>query len=176
MLSIGAFNALLKTLEEPPEHCIFILATTEPHKIPLTIISRCQRFDFKRITSQAIVGRMNKIVDAEQPQVEEGSLDIIASAADGGMRDALSLLDQAISFSGDILKVEDALLITGAVSQLYIGKLAQSLHDKNVSDALETLNELLQQGKDPAKLIEDMIFYFRDIFAVQNSPWLRGSA
>lgn len=92
MLSIGAFNALLKTLEEPPEHCIFILATTEPHKIPLTIISRCQRFDFKRITSQAIVGRMNKIVDAEQLQVEEGSLEIIASAADGGMRDALSLL------------------------------------------------------------------------------------
>ncbi|WEZ20085.1 DNA polymerase III subunit gamma/tau [Bacillus subtilis] len=174
MLSIGAFNALLKTLEEPPEHCIFILATTEPHKIPLTIISRCQRFDFKRITSQAIVGRMNKIVDAEQLQVEEGSLDIIASAADGGMRDALSLLDQAISFSGDILKVEDALLITGAVSQLYIGKLAKSLHDKNVSDALETLNELLQQGKDPAKLIEDMIFYFRDMLLYKTAPGLEG--
>ncbi|MEI1419741.1 DNA polymerase III subunit gamma/tau [Bacillus cabrialesii] len=174
MLSIGAFNALLKTLEEPPEHCIFILATTEPHKIPLTIISRCQRFDFKRITSQAIVGRMNKIVDAEQLQVEEGSLDIIASAADGGMRDALSLLDQAVSFSGDVLKVEDALLITGAVSQLYIGKLAQSLHDKNVSDALETLNELLQQGKDPAKLIEDMIFYFRDMLLYKTAPGLEG--
>lgn len=174
MLSIGAFNALLKTLEEPPEHCIFILATTEPHKIPLTIISRCQRFDFKRITSQAIVGRMNKIVEAEQLQVEEGSLDIIASAADGGMRDALSLLDQAVSFSGDVLKVEDALLITGAVSQLYIGKLAQSLHDKNVSDALETLNELLQQGKDPAKLIEDMIFYFRDMLLYKTAPGLEG--
>ncbi|MCS3380764.1 DNA polymerase III subunit gamma/tau, partial [Bacillus velezensis] len=96
MLSIGAFNALLKTLEEPPAHCIFILATTEPHKIPLTIISRCQRFDFKRITSKAIVGRMKTIVDAEQLKVEEGALDIIASAADGGMRDALSLLDQAV--------------------------------------------------------------------------------
>lgn len=117
---------------------------------------------------------MNKIVDAEQLQVEEGSLEIIASAADGGMRDALSLLDQAISFSGDILKVEDALLITGAVSQLYIGKLAKSLHDKNVSDALETLNELLQQGKDPAKLIEDMIFYFRDMLLYKTAPGLEG--
>ena len=122
MLSIGAFNALLKTLEEPPAHCIFILATTEPHKIPLTIISRCQRFDFKRITSKAIVGRMKTIVDAEQLKVEEGALDIIASAADGGMRDALSLLDQAVSFSGEELSVDDALLITGAVSQHYIGK------------------------------------------------------
>lgn len=130
MLSIGAFNALLKTLEEPPEHCIFILATTEPHKIPLTIISRCQRFDFKRITSQAIVGRMGKIVEAEQFKVQDGALDIIASAADGGMRDALSLLDQAVSFSGDELTVDDALLITGAVSQHYIGKLASTLHEK----------------------------------------------
>ncbi|MCY8521141.1 DNA polymerase III subunit gamma/tau [Bacillus atrophaeus] len=174
MLSIGAFNALLKTLEEPPEHCIFILATTEPHKIPLTIISRCQRFDFKRITPQAIVGRMKKIVEAEQLKVEEGALDIIASAADGGMRDALSLLDQAVSFSGDELTVDDALLITGAVSQHYIGKLAQSLHEKQVSGALETLNELLQQGKDAAKLIEDMIFYFRDMLLYKTAPGLEG--
>lgn len=174
MLSIGAFNALLKTLEEPPEHCIFILATTEPHKIPLTIISRCQRFDFKRITSQAIVGRMKKIVEAEQFKVQDGALDIIASAADGGMRDALSLLDQAVSFSGEELTVDDALLITGAVSQHYIGKLASTLHEKNVSGALETLNELLQQGKDPAKLIEDMIFYFRDMLLYQTAPDLEG--
>ncbi|MCF7615678.1 DNA polymerase III subunit gamma/tau [Bacillus sonorensis] len=174
MLSIGAFNALLKTLEEPPEHCIFILATTEPHKIPLTIISRCQRFDFKRITSQAIVGRMKKIVETEQFKVQDGALEIIAGAADGGMRDALSLLDQAISFSGDELTVDDALLITGSVSQAYIGKLALSLHEKNVSEALETLNELLQQGKDPAKLIEDMIFYFRDMLLYQTAPDLEG--
>ncbi|MFG3446914.1 DNA polymerase III subunit gamma/tau [Bacillus velezensis] len=174
MLSIGAFNALLKTLEEPPAHCIFILATTEPHKIPLTIISRCQRFDFKRITSKAIVGRMKTIVDAEQLKVEEGALDIIASAADGGMRDALSLLDQAVSFSGEELSVDDALLITGAVSQHYIGKLASALHRKQVSEALETLNELLQQGKDAAKLIEDMIFYFRDMLLYQAAPGLEG--
>ncbi|NPC94913.1 DNA polymerase III subunit gamma/tau [Bacillus sp. WMMC1349] len=174
MLSIGAFNALLKTLEEPPEHCLFILATTEPHKIPLTIISRCQRFDFKRITLQAIVGRIGKIVETERYHVQEGALEIIAGAADGGMRDALSLLDQAISFSGDELTIDDALLITGAVSQQYISKLASSLHEQNVTSALETLSELFQQGKDPAKLIEDMIFYFRDMLLYQTAPDLEG--
>ncbi|MGE6632415.1 DNA polymerase III subunit gamma/tau [Bacillus sp. NPDC077027] len=174
MLSIGAFNALLKTLEEPPAHCIFILATTEPHKIPLTIISRCQRFDFKRITSKDIVGRMEKIVDAENLNVQSGSLEIIASAADGGMRDALSLLDQAVSFSGEQLTVDDALLITGAVSQFFISQLAESIFDKNISVALETLNELLQQGKDAAKLIEDMIFYFRDMLLYKTAPDLEG--
>ncbi|MFB8736417.1 hypothetical protein ACEQPO_30725 [Bacillus sp. SL00103] len=111
----GRLMPFFKTLEEPPAHCIFILATTEPHKIPLTIISRCQRFDFKRITTKDIVGRMQKIVDAESLNVQEGSLEIIASATDGGMRDALSLLDQAISFSGEQLTIDDAPLITGAV-------------------------------------------------------------
>lgn len=174
MLSIGAFNALLKTLEEPPEHCLFILATTEPHKIPLTIISRCQRFDFKRITADAMTGRMQRIADEEQLSVEDGVLEIIASAADGGMRDALSLLDQAISYSNDMLTVEDALLITGAVSQSHIGNLTRFLYEKNVSEALKTLNELLQQGKDPAKLAEDMIFYFRDMLLYQSAPDLEG--
>lgn len=174
MLSIGAFNALLKTLEEPPAHCIFILATTEPHKIPLTIISRCQRFDFKRITTKDIVGRMEKIVDAEGLDVQEGSLEIIASAADGGMRDALSLLDQAISFSGEQLTIDDALLITGAVSQHFISQLAEAIFDQNIATALDTLNELLQQGKDAAKLIEDMIFYFRDMLLYKTAPDLEG--
>ncbi|MFS0657112.1 DNA polymerase III subunit gamma/tau [Bacillus sp. 179-C3.3 HS] len=174
MLSIGAFNALLKTLEEPPAHCIFILATTEPHKIPLTIISRCQRFDFKRITTKDIVGRMEKIVDAESLNVQEGSLEIIASAADGGMRDALSLLDQAVSFSGEQLTTDDALLITGAVSQHFISQLAEAIFDQNIAVALDTLNELLQQGKDAAKLIEDMIFYFRDMLLYKTAPDLEG--
>lgn len=174
MLSIGAFNALLKTLEEPPAHCIFILATTEPHKIPLTIISRCQRFDFKRITTKDIVGRMEKIVDAESLNIQEGSLEIIASAADGGMRDALSLLDQAISFSGEQLTIADALLITGAVSQHFISQLAEAIFEQNIAIALDTLNELLQQGKDAAKLIEDMIFYFRDMLLYKTAPDLEG--
>ncbi|MDM5296622.1 DNA polymerase III subunit gamma/tau [Bacillus pumilus] len=174
MLSIGAFNALLKTLEEPPAHCIFILATTEPHKIPLTIISRCQRFDLKRITTKDIVGRMEKIVDAESLNVQEGSLEIIASAADGGMRDALSLLDQAISFSGEQLTIDDALLITGAVSQHFISQLAEAIFEQNIAVALDTLNELLHQGKDAAKLIEDMIFYFRDMLLYKTAPDLEG--
>ncbi|CAM5536257.1 DNA polymerase III subunit gamma/tau [Bacillus safensis FO-36b] [Bacillus safensis subsp. safensis] len=168
MLSI-VINALLKTLEEPPAHCIFILATTEPHKIPLTIISRCQRFDFKRITTKDIVGRMEKIVDAEGLNVQEGSLEIIASAADGGMRDALSLLDQAISFSGEQLTIDDAPLIAGAVSQHFISQLAEAIFDQNIATALDTLNELLQQGKDAAKLIEDMIFYFRDMLLYRRT-------
>ena len=123
MLSQGAFNALLKTLEEPPKHVIFILATTEPHKIPLTIISRCQRFDFKRIQPQDIVGRMSQIIEETGIVCDEQALHIIARAAEGGMRDALSLLDQAISFSSDEVTVEDALTVTGSVSQTFLSRL-----------------------------------------------------
>ncbi|MBD1383482.1 DNA polymerase III subunit gamma/tau [Metabacillus arenae] len=170
MLSIGAFNALLKTLEEPPKHVIFILATTEPHKIPLTIISRCQRFDFKRITAQSIVGRMKEIIEDQSIHAEEEALNVIARAADGGMRDALSLLDQAISFSDDKVYLEDALLITGSVSQSFVGKLVEHIHNKNVADALKTLDALMNQGKDPAKFIEDLIYYFRDMLLFKAAP------
>jgi DNA polymerase-3 subunit gamma/tau len=172
MLSIGAFNALLKTLEEPPKHVIFILATTEPHKIPLTIISRCQRFDFRRITASAIVGRMKEIVHNQQVNVEESALDVIARAADGGMRDALSLLDQAISYSDDQVRLEEALLITGSVSQGYIGKIADAIHQKDVSTALQALDQLMYQGKDPARFIEDFIYYYRDMLLYQTAPTL----
>ena len=130
MLSISAFNALLKTLEEPPKHVIFILATTEPHKIPLTIISRCQRFDFRRITAQSIVNRMKLIVDETKFDCDEDALKMIARAADGGMRDALSLLDQAISFSQERVTVEDALTVTGSVSQGFLNKLAKAVDRK----------------------------------------------
>ncbi len=125
MLSIGAFNALLKTLEEPPKHVIFILATTEPHKIPLTIISRCQRFDFKRITAKAIVNRMKLIASETGVDHDEEALQVIARAAEGGMRDALSLLDQAISFGNKKVTVQDALTVTGAVSQVFLLNLAK---------------------------------------------------
>ena len=143
MLSQGAFNALLKTLEEPPKHVIFILATTEPHKIPLTIISRCQRFDFKRIQPQDIVGRMSQIIDESEISCDEQALHIIARAAEGGMRDALSLLDQAISFSSETVSVEDALTVTGSVSQSFLSRLAKAIYDKEVAVALEVLDELL---------------------------------
>ncbi|CAM4125201.1 DNA polymerase III subunit gamma/tau [Mesobacillus thioparans] len=172
MLSIGAFNALLKTLEEPPKHVIFILATTEPHKIPLTIISRCQRFDFKRITAQAIVGRMKQIVEESGVDCDDTALQIIARAAEGGMRDALSLLDQAISFSQDRVTIEDALTVTGTVSQNFLNQLARAIQEKNAAAGLEALDELLLQGKDPARFIEDMIFFYRDMLLYKAAPAL----
>ncbi|UOE55535.1 DNA polymerase III subunit gamma/tau [Bacillus sp. CMF12] len=175
MLSIGAFNALLKTLEEPPKHVIFILATTEPHKIPLTIISRCQRFDFKRITAQAITGRMKLIADETDAAYEDQALQIIARAAEGGMRDALSLLDQAISFSQDRVTVEDALSVTGAVSQGFLNKLARAVKERDAAAGLEFLEELLFQGKDPSRFIEDFILYYRDMLLYKAAPRLEES-
>ncbi|MFD1708122.1 DNA polymerase III subunit gamma/tau [Siminovitchia sediminis] len=172
MLTIGAFNALLKTLEEPPQHVIFILATTEPHKIPLTIISRCQRFDFKRITSQDIARRMAHIANETSLEYDEKALQIIARAAEGGMRDALSLLDQAISFSTGRVTVEDALTVTGSISQNSLYRLARAVHEKDTPGALGTLEELLMQGKDPARLIEDFILYYRDLLLYKTAPHL----
>ncbi|WP_152442754.1 DNA polymerase III subunit gamma/tau [Bacillus sp. THAF10] len=170
MLSIGAFNALLKTLEEPPKHVIFILATTEPHKIPLTIISRCQRFDFKRITGESIVGRLGTVLDAQGIQAEPQALAVIARAAEGGMRDALSLMDQAISFSSGELTVQDALAITGSVSQSFMTEIVRGLDEKNVALALDSLHQIFQSGKDPARFLEDLIFYYRDMLLFKTAP------
>lgn len=175
MLSISAFNALLKTLEEPPQHVIFILATTEPHKIPLTIISRCQRFDFKRITAQDIVGRMTHIATESGVQFEEKALQVIARAAEGGMRDALSLLDQAVSFSQETVTVEDALAVTGSVAQSYLNRLGRAVHQHETSQALEALDELMMEGKDPVRFVEDLILYFRDMLLYQAAPNLEES-
>ncbi|SHT61798.1 DNA polymerase III subunit gamma/tau DNAZ/X [Mycobacteroides abscessus subsp. abscessus] len=175
MLSIGAFNALLKTLEEPPRHVIFILATTEPHKIPLTIISRCQRFDFKRISAQSIVNRMKTIVDETGVRYEEKALQVVARAAEGGMRDALSLLDQAISFSRDEVTVEDALTVTGSVSQGLLNQLATAIKERDAAKALEALEELLFLGKDPSRFIEDFILYYRDMLLFKAAPNLEES-
>jgi DNA polymerase III subunit gamma/tau len=175
MLSISAFNALLKTLEEPPRHVIFILATTEPHKIPLTIISRCQRFDFRRITAQSIVNRMKLIVEETGVNCDEDALKMIARAAEGGMRDALSLLDQAISFSQESVTVEDALTVTGSVSQGFLNKLAKSVLEKDVASGLEALEELLFHGKDPSRFIEDFILYYRDMLLYKTAPNLEES-
>jgi DNA polymerase III subunit gamma/tau len=172
MLSIGAFNALLKTLEEPPKHVIFILATTEPHKIPLTIISRCQRFDFRRISTEAIVGRMKEILDAQNIAADEAALQVIARAAEGGMRDALSLLDQAISFSENEVRLEDVLVVTGSVSQAFLTQIVKAIHEKNVSSALQALDQMMNQGKDPIRFIEDLIYYYRDLLLYKAAPKL----
>ncbi|WP_053368650.1 DNA polymerase III subunit gamma/tau [Bacillus sp. FJAT-27245] len=175
MLSTGAFNALLKTLEEPPRHVMFILATTEPHKIPLTIVSRCQRFDFKRITANAIVGRMKLIADETDTAYDPAALPIIARAAEGGMRDALSLLDQAISYSQEQVTVEDALTVTGSVSQGFLAKMAEAILMRDVAQGLDILNELLFHGKDPSRFIEDFILFFRDMLLFKTAPSLEES-
>ncbi|WP_208587097.1 DNA polymerase III subunit gamma/tau [Gracilibacillus suaedae] len=172
MLSIGAFNALLKTLEEPPKHVIFVLATTEPHKIPLTIISRCQRFDFKRIAQSAMVDRMKKIIEAEQIAVTDEALEAVALSAEGGMRDALSLLDQAISYSEDQVTIEDVLAVTGSVSQAKLAKVVSAMHTNEVKATLLEIDGMIQEGKDPGRFVFDLIYYLRDILLYQTAPSL----
>jgi DNA polymerase III subunit gamma/tau len=175
MLSIGAFNALLKTLEEPPKHVIFILATTEPHKIPLTIISRCQRFDFRRIPLPSIVARLRHVVSQQGIEAADEALSAIARAADGGMRDALSLLDQAISFSDGQLLLEDVLAMTGAVSSATLASLVQAIYEKDTAMVLQLLEKMMDQGKDPNRLIEDLIFYYRDLLLYKTAPHVDGA-
>ncbi|MCM3227083.1 DNA polymerase III subunit gamma/tau [Terribacillus saccharophilus] len=170
MLSIGAFNALLKTLEEPPKHVVFILATTEPHKIPLTIISRCQRFDFKRINQQAMVNRMQEILEKEQITVSNDAVESVALAAEGGMRDALSLLDQAISYSEDVVELADVLAVTGAVSQDRLTEVIRACARQDVQAALEQVDLLIQDGKDPGRFVFDLIYYLRDLLMFQSAP------
>ncbi|MET3700094.1 DNA polymerase-3 subunit gamma/tau [Bacillus oleivorans] len=170
MLSVGAFNALLKTLEEPPQHVIFILATTESHKIPATVISRCQRFDFKRITIEDIVGRMKFVLNETGMNYDPLALPIIARAAEGGLRDALSLLDQAISYSDDRLRVEDALSVTGSVSQELFESITEEVIEQNTSAVLELLEKLLENGKDPVRFIEDYLLFLRDLLLYQAAP------
>ncbi|WP_026908503.1 DNA polymerase III subunit gamma/tau [Paucisalibacillus globulus] len=174
MISVNAFNALLKTLEEPPKHVVFILATTEPHKIPLTIISRCQRFDFKPIPNQAIVERMQTIVEAESVPVSKEAFDAVALAAEGGMRDALSILDQAISYSEERVELEDVLAVTGGVSQEILTNIVASMHQKDVQSALKMLDQLIQNGKDPARFIYDIIYFLRDLLLYKSAPSLEG--
>lgn len=169
MLSTGAFNALLKTLEEPPKHVIFILATTEPHKLPLTIISRVQRFDFKRITTQDITERMAYILNEEKIAFDEKALTIIARAAEGGMRDALSLLDQVISYGSEEVTVTDALEITGSVSQNLLTELVNSIMESDAEAAIQKLAELLAEGKDPVRLVEDLLVFFPRHTALSKS-------
>lgn len=172
MLSTGAFNALLKTLEEPKEHVIFVLATTEPHKIPATIISRTQRFDFKRINVQAIIGRMKYILEESNQPYEEQALSVIARAAEGGMRDALSILDQAISFSNETITLEDALAVTGSLTTEMMDSFIGACLQQDVSGALEVLENILAEGKEARRLTEDLLLYCRDLLMYQQAPKL----
>ncbi|RYG72721.1 DNA polymerase III subunit gamma/tau [Lentibacillus lipolyticus] len=174
MISTSAFNALLKTLEEPPKHVVFILATTEPHKIPLTVASRCQRFDFKPITGKSIVERMQTVVSAENIAISSEAMETIALAAEGGMRDALSILDQAISYSNERVELEDVLAVTGGVAQGLLTDIVQALQQRDVQRALTLLDELIQNGKDPARFVYDLIYFLRDLLLYKSAPSLEG--
>ncbi len=170
MLSIGAFNALLKTLEEPPEYVIFILATTEAHKIPITILSRCQRYDFKRISIETITDRMKELMDAEQVDVEDRALKYIAKAADGSMRDALSLLDQCIAFYlGQKLTYDDVLEVLGAVDTDVFSRLLRTVIARDVPGVLDVVEELVMQGRELTQLTADFTWYLRNLLLVKTS-------
>lgn len=172
MLSTGAFNALLKTLEEPPQNVIFILATTEPHKIPLTIISRTQRFDFKRISTQDIVDHMAHIMQEIALDYEEQALYVIGRAAEGGMRDALSILDQTISFSDEKVTLEDAMQVTGSLTYEMMDHYIQCCVAGDVERALEGLESILGEGKEARRFLEDLLLYCRDLLMYQQAPKL----
>ena len=170
MLSIGAFNALLKTLEEPPEYVIFILATTEVHKIPITILSRCQHYDFKRISIETITDRMKELMDTEKVDVEDKALRYIAKAADGSMRDALSLLDQCIAFyMGQKLTYDNVLEVLGAVDTDVFSRLLRKVIDRDVAGVLDIVDELVMQGRELTQLAADFTWYLRNLLLVKTS-------
>ena len=170
MLSIGAFNALLKTLEEPPSYVIFILATTEVHKIPVTILSRCQRYDFKRISIETIADRMRELMEEEGQQVEERALRYIARAADGSMRDALSLLDQCIAFHyGKTLTYDDALDVLGAVDTEVFSRLLRAVLARNVTECIRLLEEVVMQGRELGQFVSDFTWYLRNLLLIKTS-------
>lgn len=170
MLSPGAFNALLKTLEEPPSYVIFILATTEVHKIPITILSRCQRYDFKRISIDTITDRMKELMATEQVQVEDRALRYIAKVADGSMRDALSLLDQCIAFHlGKELTYDMTLDVLGAVDTEVFSRLLRFVMDRNVLGCIELLEEIVMQGRELVQFVTDFTWYLRNLMLVQTA-------
>lgn len=170
MLSAGAFNALLKTLEEPPSYVIFILATTESHKIPVTIQSRCQRYDFHRISIDTIAGRLRELMEKEQISVEEKALRYVAKAGDGSMRDALSLLDQCIAFYlGQELTFDKVLEVLGTVDTEVFSKLLRKVLGQDVTSCIHILEDLLVNGKELGQFVNDFTWYLRNLLLVKTS-------
>ena len=170
MLSAGAFNALLKTLEEPPSYVIFILATTEAHKIPITILSRCQRYDFHRISIDTIAGRLMDLMREEQVDVEEKAIRYVAKAGDGSMRDALSLLDQCIAFHlGETLTYDNVLEVLGAVDTEIFSKLLRQILGKDIAGAIATLDTLVDEGREMGQMVNDFTWYLRNLLLMQSS-------
>ena len=170
MLSTGAFNALLKTLEEPPSYVIFILATTEAHKIPITILSRCQRYDFKRITIDVIAKRLRELTDKEGIEAEEKAIRYVAKAADGSLRDGLSLLDQCIAFYlGQKLTYDKVLEVLGAVDTEVFGRMFRYIAECQVVPAIELLEELIINGREIAQFVTDFTWYLRNLLLIKTS-------
>ena len=170
MISIGAFNALLKTLEEPPSYVIFILATTEVHKIPITILSRCQRYDFKRISIDTIAGRLAELTQAEQIDVDDRALRYVARAADGSMRDALSLLDQCVAFHfGEKLTYDNVLEVLGAVDNRVFSKLFQAVLASDTKACIREIEEMIIQGRDLSQLVNDFVWYMRNLLIAKTT-------
>ncbi len=169
MLSTGAFNALLKTLEEPPKHAIFILATTEPHKIPATIHSRCQRFDFRGIQKDDMLHKLEEIVEKEAITINSEALSLISEVSEGGMRDAISLLDQVVSYTNEEVMVDDIHAIRGSVSQDLMIDIADALHQEDIVKVINLIDRLIASGKDANNIINDMIGFYRDVLMVKNT-------
>ncbi|OUM97594.1 MAG: DNA polymerase III subunit gamma/tau [Paenibacillaceae bacterium ZCTH02-B3] len=170
MLTAEAFNALLKTLEEPPRHALFVLATTEPHRVPATIVSRCQRFEFRRVSAAEQAARMREICRHEGIEAEDEALEYIARLSDGGMRDALSLLDQIASFTGGKVTLRDAVEITGGLQDEQFARLAAAVRDGDAGAALREAEALMRAGKNPERCLELIMRDFRDLLLVRLAP------
>ncbi|MCR8658917.1 DNA polymerase III subunit gamma/tau [Paenibacillus endoradicis] len=170
MLTAEAFNALLKTLEEPPPHVIFILATTEPHKLPATIISRCQRFDFRQVSTSEQVERLQEICEEEGIEATNDALAYIARLSEGGMRDAISLLEQTAAFADRNITLEAAIDVTGGIAAEQFYQLAEAIKERDVSKMLPLVEGLMQGGKSPDKCMENLIYYFRDLLVLKLAP------
>ena len=168
MLSTGAFNALLKTLEEPPKHVIFILATTEPHKIPPTIISRCQRFDFKQISTKEIYQHLIEILNQQNIEYEEEAIELVAELAEGGMRDALSLLDQVISYAYDKIVMDDVHALSGTIANAQLLQIINGISTLDFATIIDLIQEMADSGKEPSRIIDGLINVYRDILMYQK--------
>lgn len=170
MLTTEAFNALLKTLEEPPLHVLFILATTEPHRLPATIISRCQRFDFRRVSLEEMTARLRYICDQERIEASDDALQYIARLSDGGMRDAVSLLDQTASYAGNQVRYQDVLDLTGGVASDQFASLADAVNRQDIGSLLQWINRMMQEGKSAERCMENVLHYYRDLLMLKLVP------
>ena len=170
MLTIGAFNALLKTLEEPPSHVIFILATTDPHKVPITILSRCQRFDLKKISEENIIDRLKYICNEEKISIEENAISEIAHLGDGCLRDSLSILDQVISYKCENITVDDVHEVNGTISQENLTELIKNVINKDITAVIKLINDYNNKGKSIIKITEEIIQYYRNLILSNTAP------